>query len=243
MKSPHSPVCRHVIGVAIMFFLGVQTHAAETEEGFASMFDGSTLDGWQVSSPAATDDWSVKDGIIVGKCSSTRSYLIYARDRTIRDFEMKFSYRFPGNGNSGVNVRAREDKSGRRDFQAYHVDFGHSGIGRQILGAWDFHTPGRREHRCYRGERLVIDKNDEATQTPISDPVTLKDIRANDWNQVHIVVSGNQFSFSINGKIASQFVEHLPESQRLPAGMIQLQLHDPGMEVHFKELRLKIQDD
>ena len=145
-----------------------------------------------------------------------------------------------GKGNSGVNIRARKDETGRRDFQAYHIDFGHVGIGDQVLGAWDFHTPGRREHACHRGQRLVIDENDNPTVVPIDGAVTLGDIHKDDWNDVHVIVRGNNFKFSINGKPASEFTENLPPERRLDKGMIQLQLHDPGMIVHFRDLRIKI---
>ena len=43
------------------------------------------------------------------------------------------------------------------------LDLGHVGIGKNVLGAWDFHTPGRKEHACFRGDRLVIDENDRPT--------------------------------------------------------------------------------
>ena len=40
--------------------------------------------------------------------------------------------------------------------------------------------------------------------------------------------------------IAAEFTEHLPDSKRLHKGMIQLQLHDPGMIVQFKDIWLKV---
>ncbi len=46
----------------------------------------------------------------------------------------------------------------------------------------------------------------------------------------------------INGKLASQFTEHLPSDKRLKRGMMQLQLHDPGMVVEFKNIVLKVLD-
>ncbi|MEQ9411186.1 MAG: DUF1080 domain-containing protein [Fuerstiella sp.] len=211
----------------------------ETEPGFVSMFNGENLEGWTVMPEREAKAWSVKDGLIIGVGGPVRSHLIW-HNPNIADFEMKLGYRFPGEGNSGVNVRARTDDTGKRDFQAYHVDFGHAGIGPNILGAWDFHTPGRTEHRCFRGDRLVIDENDNATITPIDNAVTLNDIRDKDWNDVHIIVRDNHFQYFINGRPASEFTEHLPPERRLPAGMIQLQLHDPGMVVHFKNIRLKI---
>ena len=147
------------------------------------MFDGRTLNGWSASSQAAHDAWRVENGMIVGEGDKGRSYLVYQKNKSIADFEMRFQYRFPGKGNSGVNIRAHVDKSGKRDFQAYHADLGHAGIGKQILGAWDFHTPGRREHACHRGNRLVIDKNDKPMVTKIKDAVTLKDIQKGGWNK------------------------------------------------------------
>ncbi|MBT5704827.1 MAG: DUF1080 domain-containing protein, partial [Verrucomicrobia bacterium] len=126
---------------------------------FVSMFDGKSLKGWTEMLSHGENAWFVKDGLIVGDGDKGRGYLAYDQG-DIADFEMKFSYRFPGEGNSGLNLRARTDPTGTRDFQSYHVDIGNVGIGKQVLGAWDFHTPGRTEHACFRGDRLVIDEND-----------------------------------------------------------------------------------
>ncbi|MCH2201510.1 MAG: DUF1080 domain-containing protein [Fuerstiella sp.] len=208
---------------------------------FVSMFDGRTLSSWDVAPVSAKEAWTVRDGMIVGNGDRGRSYLVF-KNHNIADFEMKLSYRFPGEGNSGVSIRARKDETGRRDFQSYHADFGHVGIGKKVLGAWDFHTPGRTEHRCFRGDRLMIDKNDKPTITSISETLSADDVNKGDWNDVHIVARGNKFSFYLNGKLASEFAEHLPEEKRLNRGMIQLQLHDPGMFVHFRNLRIKIMD-
>ena len=86
----------------------------------------------------------------------------------------------------------------------------------------------------------MIDKNDRPTVTPIEGAVTTADISQEGWNDVHVIARGNNFKFFINGKPASEFTEHLPKEKRLEAGMIQLQLHDPGTIVHFRNVRLKI---
>ena len=57
---------------------------------------------------------------------------------------------------------------------------------------------------------------------------------------MHIIAKGNNFKFYINDKLSSEFTEHLPQAKRLKNGMIQLQLHDPGMIVYFKDLKLKV---
>ena len=210
------------------------------KDGFVSMFDGKTLKGWEATPSKTAAAWTVKEGMIVGNGDKGRGYLTYSANKNVADFEMKFSYRFPGKGNSGVNIRAIPDKTHRRDFQSYHADLGHLGIGKNIMGAWDFHTPGRREHRCFRGDRLVIAKDDKPTITPIKNALTAADIHRGDWNHVHIIARGNNFKLYINGKLSSEFTEHLPKAKRLQGGMIQLQLHDPGMIVQFKSLQLKV---
>jgi len=208
--------------------------------GFISIFDGKTLKGWEAMPAKTSAAWTVEDGMIVGNGDKGRGYLTYSPNKEVADLELKFAYRFPGKGNSGVSIRAIPDKTRKRHFQSYHADIGHLGIGKNVMGAWDFHTPGRREHRCFRGDRLIIGKDDKPAITPIENSLTKDDIRKGDWNNVHIIAKGNNFKLFINGKLSSEFTEHLPESKRLKSGMIQFQLHDPGMIVHFKDLHLKV---
>ena len=130
-----------VLATLVLAFACVAVHAAE--DGFVSIFDGKTLKGWEAMPAKAAPAWSVKDGMIVGDGDKARGYLAFEK-KDIADLELKLSYRFPGKGNSGISIRTREDKTGRRHFQSYHADLGHVGIGKWVLGAWDFHTPGRR---------------------------------------------------------------------------------------------------
>ena len=224
----------------LLLFLGLASVQGAAKDGFVSMFDGKTLKGWEATPVEIAPAWTVQDGMIVGNGDKGRGYLTYTANKNVADLELKFSYRFHGKGNSGVNIRAIPDKTRRRDFQSYHADLGHLGIGKNVMGAWDFHTPGRREHRCFRGDRLVIAENDQPTITPIKNTLTAADIRKGDWNHVHIIVEGNRFQLFINGKLSSEFTEHLPQAKRLQSGMIQLQLHDPGMIVQFRDLHLKV---
>lgn len=227
---------------ALWVALAMAAPAISAEEDFLAIFDGKTLAGWEEIPAGKEKAWSVVDGVIVGEGDKGRGYLVY-RERDLADFELKFSYRFPGGkGNSGVNVRAVKDETGKRVFKSYHADLGHVGIGRQVLGAWDFHTPGRTEHACFRGTRLVIDENDQPSVTELEGAVTAEEIHKGEWNEVHLIVKGNTFRMAINGKPASEFTEHLPLEKRLSRGMLQLQLHDPGMVVMFKDLRLKLLD-
>lgn len=238
MMSGNRLLAFFVISISVVLLRGSEISEKDSE-GFVSVFDGKTLNGWEPMPKKEVPSWSVQGGLIVGDGNKGTGYLTYQK-KEIADFELKLSYRFPGKGNSGISIRARKDESGRRQYQSYHADLGHVGIGRNILGAWDFHTPGRREHACFRGDRLVIDPNDHPTITPIEEGLTQDDLKKGGWNTVHLIAKGNHFKFYINGRLSSEFTEHLPKEKRLQRGMIQLQLHDPGTIVHFKEIRLKV---
>ena len=139
MHSSKTCLSWFVLAVSALVSAVAVADDSKSSSEFVSMFDGKSLSGWSVSTPRAAKAWYVEDGMIVGEGDKGRSYLVYDK-KDIADFEMKFTYRFPGKGNSGVNIRSKVDETGRRDFQSYHVDIGQVGIGKQVLGAWDF-TP------------------------------------------------------------------------------------------------------
>jgi hypothetical protein len=143
-------------------------------------------------------------------------------------------------GNTGVSIRARLDKSGKRPLESYHADIGHVGIGDLILGAWDFHfgNLGREEPGCPRGTSLLFDEQGKIHTSQIEHPVELKDIHEGDWNEGHIIAKGSHCQFFINGKPASEFTDNF-KGKQLTSGMIGLQVHDKGMVVQFKDVFLK----
>jgi|GEM_PF-6356196 len=209
-----------------------------SDKGFVSLFDGKTLAGWNVEPKTKASDWAVRDGVIVGRGDKGRSCLAW-KDKGLADFELTLSYRLPaGKGNTGIDIRGRPVKSGRRRYESYHADLGHVGIGPHILGAWDFHFTKRREHPCNRGTRLVIGADEKGSSSKISGAITKADIRPRQWNDVRVIARGNHFKFFINGKIAAEFTDNAKQG-RLDKGAIRLQIHDKGMHVEFKNIRLK----
>ena len=208
-------------------------------DGFVSLFDGKTLAGWNVEPKTKASDWTVRDGVIVGRGGKGRSCLAW-KDKGLTDFELKLSYRLPaGKGNTGIDIRGRPVTTGRRRYESYHADLGHVGIGPHILGAWDFHFTKRKEHPCNRGTRLVIGADGKISSSKIDGALTLADIRPRQWNDVHVIARGNHFKFFINGKIAAEFTDNAKQG-RLDKGAIRLQIHDKGMHVEFKDIRMKL---
>ena len=225
-----------LLGVGLL--CGCGGPISSEEPGFVSIFDGESLEGWRAAGGGTSRDWSVQDGRLVGICQGRSSYLLW-KDQELRDFELKLSYRLLTEANTGIDIRSRVDVTGKRPFESYHADLGHVGIGKNILGSWDFHFGSRPEPDNPRGTRLVIGADETPQLTAIEDPLTLDDVnRRPEWNRVHIIARGNHCRFLINGKLSSEFTDNA-ESGRLEKGGIALQLHDPGVHVEFKDMRLK----
>ena len=225
--------------LAVSSLLGSSCGSASNDYRFDAIFDGKTLAGWRAVPDTLLASWSVTDGAIQGTGLEDRlAYLVYAGDEALGDFELRFSYRMLTDGNTGVELRARVDETGKRPFEGYHADLGHVGIGPMVLGAWDFHFASRKEFPCPRGSRLIISEDGTGHEEAIVNPVELEDIKKRGWNQCRILAKGNSFQFHINGKLSSAFVDGVDKG-RLESGFIALQLHDKGMAVQFKDILLK----
>ena len=205
-------------------------------DGFVPIFDGETLSGWRAVPEDSDASWSVNEGVIQGVGLEDRlSYLVHSDDEDLGDFELKLSYCLLTNGNTGIEIRARLDSSGKRPFEGYHADLGHVGIGPHILGAWDFHFATREEHPCPRGTRLVIDANGSGRAEPIEEHVGIDEIRVRNWNRCHVIARGNHLQFLINGVLSSEFIDGIAGGG-FRSGFVALQLHERGTRVQFKDI-------
>jgi len=224
--------------VLAIFILSQAAMAAD--KGFIKIFDGKSLKGWAVVPKNRTADWSVEKGLLVGHTKGKHSDLIY-KDRKLRDYELKLTYRLRTKGNSGIHIRGRLGESKTHAVKGYHADFGHVGIGPQVLGAWDFHGVNRGSYLVRRGLQVRIDKAGKKHFTKIKNALTASDVkpRGKQWNKVHVIVKGYTMSFSINGKVASTVIDNEP-AKRIPDGVIGLQVHGgPAMRIEFREVLLK----
>lgn len=70
------------------------------EDGFVTIFDGKTLDGWKANEP--TTNFKVENGEIVG--FGGRCHLYYMEE--LQDFELKIDCNINKGGNAGVYVKA-----------------------------------------------------------------------------------------------------------------------------------------
>ncbi|MYA78977.1 MAG: DUF1080 domain-containing protein [Acidobacteriia bacterium] len=216
--------------------------AGASDHGFVPIFDGVSLDGWHVVPAEREDDWSVRDGRIVGSTQGEGSDLIWTGGE-LSDFELKLSYRISSPANSGIHIRGLLGHSKTHRVTGYHADLGHVGIGPGVLGAWDFHGYPRGSNLVNRGQVVTISESGDSTFADLEDALTPSEVSGDGWNLVHVTVQGDRFSFTINGKTASQVIDQ-ESSKRIDRGVIGLQMHSgKPMRVEFKDIVLKSTED
>lgn len=78
---------------------------APDAEGWITLFDGKTLDGWQnARQPGKEHFWKIEDGAMVNDADNGRDIATVAN---FKDFELQIEYKTIPHGNSGVYLRGR----------------------------------------------------------------------------------------------------------------------------------------
>jgi hypothetical protein len=87
--------------------------AAGANDGWISMFDGKTLEGWK--SEVNPESWSVRDGAIVGEGPKS---LLYWMQVEHEDCEFKAEVKINDGGNSGIFFRKGFGPRGAKGYEA-----------------------------------------------------------------------------------------------------------------------------
>lgn len=226
-----------ILGMAAMIGFSLFCTAAPAADGagdgFASLFDGRTLDGWEGKTPF----WSVRDGAITGQTTAEKptkgnTFLIW-RGGKVGDFELRLQFRMVG-GNSGIQYRSTE----LDDFVVggYQADFdsGYNFIGilyeergRGIIGP--------------RAKKTVIgeDGSKEVAGTTCDEKEFLASLKKEGWNEYVVIAKGNHLVQKINGFTTMEVTDNQKEKSRAE-GILAVQLHaGPPMLVQFKDIQLK----
>ena len=233
---------KSVFGVVLVVlllgrFVLADDHLHESpEDGFISIFDGKTLQGWD-GNPKF---WSVQDGAITGITTEENptkgnTFIIW-RGGTVDDFELRLKFKIIG-GNSGIQYRS-EDK-GNWVVGGYQGDFEsketYSGIlyeerGRGIL--------------AQRGQMTQVSSDNGKTKIDVIASLGKSEdiqavIKKEDWNDYKIIAHANHFLHVINGRATCQVVD-LDHEKGAKSGILAFQLHaGPPMKVQFKDVRIK----
>jgi hypothetical protein len=219
--------------VALSACLGILSLTCSAEEGFASIFDGKTLNGWHVSaktghSRASKNEsggkWVIKDGAIIGSQDIPGNGGIIITDEQYGDFEIMVEMNNDFGPDSGLFLRSTEDGKAWQAMIDYHPNGNLMGLYGEGLQA----KPSVRNY-TFLGSP---DKIAVVTNSPVPLPVLPESWkhfwRHGQWNELRARIVGNppHITTWLNGV---KFMEWQEKEVRHPAkGGIALQVHGGG---------------
>ena len=84
--------------------------AADSEEGFKSIFDGKTFDGWKIGDEKAKS-WRIEDGAFVTQGERSHAYYV-GDEKPFKDFELKVDVMTEPGSNGGIYFHTKYQESG-----------------------------------------------------------------------------------------------------------------------------------
>jgi hypothetical protein len=222
------------------------------EDGFVSIFDGKTLNGWDGDSTY----WRVENGNLVGEVTPAtllnRNSFIIWRGGTTEDFELKVEYRVSAEGNSGINYRSEEVEGVPFALRGYQCDID----GANLYTGMNYEER-KRTTIARQGQQVLLEtvedpsqplsayiENNRWTRSIVTETLGNVDsmksaIRPNEWNKVHLVVRGNRMLHYINGILMSDVTDNDTINRRL-SGLLGVQVHvGPPMKIEYRNFRVK----
>lgn len=222
----------------------VAASAADAAD-FKSIFDGKTLNGWEGDSV----HWSVEDGAILGSVTpetllKTNTFLVW-KGGEVKDFELKADFKIAATGNSGINYRSEMFAGVPHAMKGYQADID----GANNYTGQNYEERGRTT-LAYRGQKTTIpnapgkpEKNAWSAMVvdgSVGSSDSLKGlIKAEDWNQIHIIAKGNRLQHFVNGVLMSDVTDNDTTNSKA-SGLLGVQVHvGPPMTVRYRNIVLK----
>ncbi len=222
------------IGTFVILFLTLGISSSFGEVKWQPLFDGKTLDGWQVKGGFAT--YRVEDGMIVGATAKGSPNTFLCTKKEYSDFVLEFEVLCDPALNSGCQIRSHvyekdatltverngrkiEQKRHKGEVYGYQVEIANAETGTSG-GVWD---EARQAKWLY------------ATQ---DDPQASKALKNNEWNHYRIQCIGDYIRTWVNGIACAHFHDSLDAS-----GLIGLQVHSVGgdakLQVRWRNIRIR----
>jgi hypothetical protein len=207
-----------------------------------AIFDGKDLSGWD-GDPRL---WTVKDGAIRGETTAENkadgnTFIIW-KGGTLKDFDLRLSFRCNATNNSGIQYRSRHITDGNVRNKWVVRGYQHE-IRNQVkfpdVSAFIYDEGGKRGRACLIGEQAVwgADGKKEVKSMLVDQAGFEKLFKLDDWNDVAIIGKGNRIQHYMNGKLVLDFTDNDPTAAK--EGILALQLHAGApMWAEYKNIRL-----
>jgi hypothetical protein len=218
-----------LIASILLFLVGALPVAAE---GWITLFDGKSLDGWEQKGGVAK--YRVEDGAIVGQSVPNTGNSFLCTQEMYGDFVLELEMFGHPNLNSGVQIRSNslpDYKDGR--VHGYQVEVEDEGKDRDWTGGiydegrrgWIFPTKDDTEKDA--AHREAFSKQGKTTW------------KNGEWNSIKVEAKGDHIRTWINGELRTDLRDDMTAR-----GFIGLQVHGVGdkkepMTVKWRNIRLK----
>ncbi|MGD9558542.1 MAG: DUF1080 domain-containing protein [Mangrovibacterium sp.] len=206
----------------------------EKAEGWALLFDGTSLNGWRdFNGDSLTGPWVVEKGTIKaeGHGSDANGYIV--TDKQYENFILSWDWKISKGGNSGMLYHVLEGKQ----FKVPYV----TGPEYQLIDNENFPDPLEEWQKCGADYAMYL-----------PDTSRLKINPAGEWNNSRIVFDNGHVEYWMNGEKIIEFEawtrdwfnrknsgkwSHAPEYGLSQTGLICLQDH--GYPAWFRNIKIK----
>lgn len=192
---------------------------AADDDGWVSLFDGKSLDGWTQKNGTAT--YRVEEGTIVGKTTEGSPNSFLCSNKDYGDFELEFEVKVDDALNSGVQIRSASiaDKNNGR-VHGPQVEIATNGTAGYVYG------------EALGTNWLSTDMNNEEAK---------KAFKKGEWNKYRVVAQGKSIKTWVNGIAVTDLTD---EKSGMSSGFLGLQVHGikkgtGPYEVRWRNIRIK----
>jgi len=200
--------------------LAIPARGQVDEQGWISLFDGSSFNGWKAAEKEDASTFTIKDGAIVAR--GPRNHLFYVgpvQYHDFRNFELK------------VDVKAEANSNGGIYFHTQYQDKDWPARGFEVQVCNDSY---RRDPRKTGSLYKIVDIMNES---PVKD---------NEWFTMHVIVQGRHVVINVNDKKVVDWTQTQPPTppidvpeRVIDSGTFALQGHDARSTVYYKNIRVK----
>lgn len=209
--------------------------AKRDKDGFASLFNGRTLNGWS-GDPTL---WSVRDGAITGVADGSlkSNRFLTWNGSTVRNFDLRVQVKVSPGGNSGLQYRGQSRPDlGLDVVTGYQCDIV---ADNPNFNGMLYEEKGRRI-LSHTGEKVVVDSSGQPWiigSLPASDAVAK--FQSDQWHDYRVLVVGNRHQHWIDGQMTADLID-LDAAGRALEGVLAVQVHvGPAMTIQFKDFKVK----
>ncbi len=202
-----------LVGAAVLAAGLVSLRAADSDEGFTTIFDGQTFDGWKLAKEHSST-WKIEDGAFVTR--GERCHLFYVGDpKPFKNFELKVDVMTEPNSNGGIYFHTRYQES---DWPKY-----------------GFECQVNVSHGDWKKTGSLYDVVNVAS-SPAKDNQWWTQHIIVQGRKITVKING-QTLFEYTQPLGAQ--PNKDYTRVLDEGTFALQAHDPNSVVRYKNIRVK----